>query len=73
MKFSEINTRGKADAVILLQPDRLLRGHVDEADPALSGHSVQNFPGIAVVAGIVTDRRFHSVPFSRRVQPKSLW
>lgn len=45
VKFSEINTRGKADAVILLQPGRLLRGHIDEVDPALSGHGVQNFPG----------------------------
>lgn len=71
LKFKAVDTGGKADAVILFQPDRLSGCHINEVEISFISHGIQDLSGIPMVAGVVTDSGFHR--FSSKVQPKSLW
>ena len=59
LEAAVIDAGGKADAVIVLQPDGPAGGHIDELHLALACHGLQELQGISVVAGIVADGSFH--------------
>lgn len=60
VELPKIDPGGKADAVILLQPNGLAGSYIDEIYLTLFGHGLQNFQGVPMVAGIVADSGFHS-------------
>lgn len=71
LNVKAVDAGGKADAVILFQPDRLSGCHINEVEISFISHGIQYLSGIPMVAGVVTDSGFH--PFPSKVQLKSLW
>lgn len=73
LKFKTINARSKADAIIVIQPNSLAGGYIDQVKGAFRCHGFQNFQSVPVMTGIIANRGFHQELPPCRVQPKSLW